>query len=139
MRVVRHTPSTCATAICRISRRTRWIAWGVLAVSGVLALGLPASAMSLRQLRALELSDPEQGETYADYYLVGVMEGVLEAHNQAVRHGTAPTICPNGRRLEPRMARSLFASQRKRNDGLYEADMPVELVMRDALETTYAC
>lgn len=104
-----------------------------------IALALPANAMSIRQLRALEKSDKKQGAIYADYYLVGVMEGVLEAHNQAVRNGAAPTICPNGRRLEPRMARSLYTTERQRNADLYEADMPVELVMRNALETVYAC
>jgi hypothetical protein len=37
------------------------------------------------------------------------------------------------------MARSLYTTERQRNADLYEADMPVELVMRNALETVYAC
>lgn len=110
----------------------------VLALASI-AVALPAAAMSIRELRALEKSDKKQGVIYADYYLVGVMEGVLEAHSQAVRYGATPTICLNGRRLEPRMARSLYTTERQRNADLYEADMPVELVMRNALETVYAC
>jgi len=115
---------------------TRPLAASLLALIGI-ALALPASAMSIRQLRALEKSDKKQGVIYADYYLVGAMEGVLEAHNQAVRNGATPSICLNGRRLEPRMARSLYTTERQRNADLYEADMPVELVMRNALETSY--
>ncbi|MBC7706327.1 MAG: hypothetical protein H7274_20565, partial [Rhodoferax sp.] len=45
----------------------------------------------------------------------------------------------NGRRLEPRTARSLFDVGLKRHADLYEADMPVELVMFNALTTAYAC
>lgn len=97
-----------------------------------------AHAMSLRELRALEKTE-KQGRTYTDYYLVGVMEGLLEAHHQAVRNGAAPTICLNDRRLEPRMARGLFEGELRRNKDLYEADMPVELVMRGALESAYPC
>lgn len=97
-----------------------------------------AHAMSLRELRALEKAE-KQGRTYIDYYLVGVMEGVLEAHNQAVRNGATPSICLNGRRLEPRMARGLFDGELRRNKDLYEADMPVELVLRGALEAGYPC
>ncbi len=121
-----------------VARWRRPMAAGLLALVGI-ALALPASAMSIRELRALEKSDKKQGVTYADYYLVGVIEGVLEAHNQAVRNGAVPSICLNGRRLEPRMARSLYTTERQRNKDLYEADMPVELVMRNALETVYTC
>lgn len=102
--------------------------WGVQAVH----------AMSLRELRALEKSG-KQGGTYADYYLVGVMEGLLEAHHHAVRSGTTPTICQGERRLEPRMARGLFDGELRRNKDLYEADMPVQLVLRNALESGYPC
>ena len=94
--------------------------------------------MSLRELRALEKSG-KQGIFYANYYLVGVMEGTLEAHDQAVRNGAKPTICLNGRRLEPRMAQSMFDTERKRNSDLYEADMPAQLVMVNALTTVYPC
>lgn len=121
-----------------VARWRRPMAAGLLALVGI-ALALPASAMSIRELRALEKSDKKQGVTYADYYLVGVIEGVLEAHNHAVRNGAVPSICLNGRRLEPRMARSLYTTERQRNSDLYEADMPVELVVRNALETVYAC
>lgn len=97
------------------------------------------SAMSIRELRALEVSDKKQGEAYANYYLVGVMEGALEAHTHAVRNGTKPGICINGRRLQPSMARSMFDTELKRNEGVYEADMPVQLVLINALATVYPC
>ena len=109
----------------------------LLALLGLSAVQV-AQAMSLRELRALEKTE-KQGRTYADYYLVGVMEGLLEAHQQAVRAGTAPTICLGDRRLEPRMARGLLDGELRRNKDFYEADMPVELVMRAAMETGYAC
>ena len=96
------------------------------------------SAMSLREMRTLEKTE-KQGTHYADYYLVGVMEGVIEAHAQAVRAGAAPAICLNGRRLEPHMARGLYDAELKRNKGVYEADMPVQLVLFNALTTTYPC
>lgn len=111
-----------------------------LAALGLLcmALGTSAQAMSLRELRALEKTE-KQGRTYTDYYLVGVMEGLLEARHHAVRQGAKPRICPNGRRLEPRMARGLLDGELRRNPDLYEADMSVELVMRNALEAGYGC
>ena len=95
-------------------------------------------SMSLRELRALEKSD-KQGPNYVRYYLVGTMEGALEAHAHDVRNGAKPSICLNGRRLEPRMAKDLFDSELKRNDGLYEADMPVQWVMTQALANVYPC
>ena len=97
-----------------------------------------ASAMKLREIRALEVAS-KQGENYVNYYLVGVMEGALEAHNQAVRNGAKPSICLNGRRLEPRMARGLFDTELQRNAGVYEADMSVQLVLTNALSTAYSC
>jgi hypothetical protein len=109
----------------------------MLALAGA-SLAAGACAMSLRELRALEKSE-KQGVFYANYYLVGVMEGALEAHAQGVRNGATPTICLNGRRLEPRMAKSLYDTELKRNAGVYEADMPVQLVMTNALATVYAC
>jgi len=109
----------------------------VLVLAGA-SLAATASAMSLRELRALEKSS-KQGIHYANYYLVGVMEGALEAHAHGARNGAKPTICLNGRRLEPHMAKSLYDSELKRSEGLYEADMPVQLVMVNALATVYAC
>ena len=102
------------------------------------ALVLPASAMSIREMRTLEKTE-KLGSTYTDYYLVGVMEGSLATHDQAVRNGATPTICLNGRRLQPSMAKGLFTTELKRNADLYEADMPVELVMLNALGTVYPC
>ena len=67
------------------------------------------------------------------------MEGALEAHDQAVRSGATATICLNGRRLEPYMAKNLFDTERTRNADLYEADMPAQLVMANALATVYPC
>ena len=97
-----------------------------------------ASAMSLRELRGLAKSG-KQGDNYVNYYLVGVMEGVLEGQAQAVRQGATATICPNGRRLEPHMARSIYDTELKRNADVYEADMSVQLVMANALATVYPC
>jgi hypothetical protein len=37
------------------------------------------------------------------------------------------------------MARSLFDTERQRNAGVYEADMPVQLVMTNALANFYPC
>jgi hypothetical protein len=95
-------------------------------------------SMSLRELRTLAKTE-KQGDNYVNYYLVGVMEGALEAHTQDVRNGAKPVICLNGRRLEPRMAKGLFDSELQRNAGVYEADMPVPLVLGNALATVYPC
>lgn len=94
--------------------------------------------MSLRELRGLEKTG-EQGSDFVNYYLVGVMEGALEAHAQAVRSGVQPTVCLNGRRPEPPMAKTLFDAELKRNADVYEADMPVQLVMVNALSAAYRC
>ena len=97
-----------------------------------------AHAMTIREMRALEKTE-KQGSTYSDYYLVGVMEGAIEAHNQAVRDGATPRICLQGRKLEPSMAKSLYATELKRNADVYEADFPVQLVLTNALTTVYRC
>jgi hypothetical protein len=106
---------------------------------GSMAVLASASAMTLRELRGLELSDKKQGEAYVSYYLVGVMEGAVEANAFHVRAGVKPLFCQNGRRLEPRMARSLYDTELKRHSELYEADMGVPLVMANALATAYPC
>ena len=111
---------------------------GLLA-SVLLLAATQVCAMSIRELRGLEAADKDHGAYYVQYYLIGVMEGVLEANAQAGRSGGKPTVCPSGRRIEPRMARPLYDGELRRNDGLYEADMPVELVMRNALTSAYAC
>lgn len=97
-----------------------------------------AQAMTIREMLTLEKTE-KQGSTYTDYYLVGVMEGALEAHSQAVRAGASASICLNGRRLEPSMAKNLYTTELKRNADLYEADMPVQLVVVNALSTVYPC
>ena len=109
----------------------------VLALTCV-GLASAVSAMSLRELRGLAKSG-KQGPDYVNYYLVGVMEGALEAHAHAVRNGATPTICLDGRRLEPFMAKSLFDTELKRNADVYEADMSAQLVMVNALSTVYPC
>ena len=114
----------------------RTLAASLIAV--LVTLALPATAMTIREMRTLEKLE-KQGSTYLDCYLVGVMEGALEAHNDAVRKGATPTICVSGRRLLPSMAKDLFTTELKRNADVYEADMPVELVMLQALRTVYAC
>jgi hypothetical protein len=103
-----------------------------------ISLATSASAMSLRELRGLAKTG-KQGPDYVNYYLVGIMEGVLEGHAQAVRQGATPTICLNGRRLEPSMAKGLYDTELKRNADVYEADMQVQLVMANALATVYTC
>ena len=102
------------------------------------AMCTAASAMTLREFRALEKSN-KQGENYANYYLVGAMEGALEAHTQDVRNGAKPAVCLNGRRLLPSMARGMFDTELNRNIGVYEADMSVQLVLTNALTTVYPC
>lgn len=94
--------------------------------------------MSLRELRNLEKSS-KQGEHYINYYLVGVMEGIMEAHAFDTRNGASPSICLGGRRIEPASARRLYETELKRNQGTYEADMPVQLVLVNALTTVYSC
>lgn len=115
----------------------------LFAIAGIACLAwsvsAPVQAMSLRELRALEKSDKKQGDLYVRYYLVGLMEGVLDAYSQMERRGSAPTLCLQGRRLEPRMARNLFDGELRRNPELYEADMPVSLVMEQALLSAYSC
>jgi hypothetical protein len=97
-----------------------------------------AQAMSLRQLSALEKQD-KQGASYVRYYLVGVMEGLMDAEKTRSASGAPANICPDGKRMEPAMAHSLFEAERKRNRDIYEADMPVALVMRNALQNAYPC
>ena len=111
----------------------------VVVLVAALCWGLAASAMSLREWRSLQLVDEEHGPAYAEYYLIGALEGILEAHDQAVRAGAKPFICRNGRRLEPQMAQSLFSTELQRNADQYEADMPVTLVLSNALSTVYTC
>ena len=98
-----------------------------------------AQAMSIREMRALLKSDKQHGAEYVQYYLVGAMEGALEANAQTVRSGAKALFCLNGRRLEPLMAQPLFDTELKRNADLYEADMPVQLVLMNALSTAYTC
>jgi hypothetical protein len=111
----------------------------VLVFCGLALLGQSASAMSIRELRALEKSDAKQGANYKRYYLVGAMEATLAAHDAGVRAGAAATICLNGRRLEPAMAEGLYQTELKRNSDLYESDMPVQWVMGNALSTVFSC
>ena len=122
-----HTPSS-RTSLQRA-------ATALVLVAGCVA---SVSAMTIREMRALEKTE-KQGSTYTDYYLVGVMEGAIEAHSQAVRSGAKPSICLNGRKLEPHMAKGLYTTELKRNADVYEADFPVQLVVINALSTVYPC
>ena len=115
--------------------RARLVVWAVLTLFAF--IGTSAEAMSLRQLHAVERIRG-QGANYANYYLVGVLEGILEAHAQAVRDGAAASICIE-KPLEPSAARSLFDAELRRNKDVYEADIPVPLVMENALTTVYPC
>lgn len=107
---------------------------------GALWLGaaLSAHAMSIRELRTLEARE-KNGPAYAGYYLVGVVEGLREAADAMQRAGQKPLFCVGSRRLEPAMARSLFQGELTRNPDLYEADMPVQLVVSVALQNSYRC
>lgn len=116
-------------------RKLRLTAFAVLG----LVVASTSCAMTIRELRALEVSNKKQGEAYVNYYLVGVMEGAMEAQAQDVRKGARPSICLNGRRLLPSMARSLFDTELQRNEGVYEADMAAQLVLTNALATVYPC
>lgn len=110
-------------------------------LGGGLALALlaaPAQAMSIRELRTLEAHDTE-GRNRATYYLVGVLEGLREAADATQRAGGKPAFCVDGRRLEPAMARSLYEGEMRRNADLYEADMPVPLVLAAALQGSFRC
>lgn len=104
----------------------------------LLALCGAASAMSIRELRTLEASE-KAGPAYANYYLVGVMEGLREAADADRRAGRQAPFCVKGRRLEPRMARSLYQGELRRNAERYEADMPVQLVLSNALQGSFRC
>ena len=101
-------------------------------------LAAQASAMSIRELRAIEQLQ-SNGDIHAQYYLIGVMEGALEANAMAQRQGRKPLYCLQGRRLTPQTAVSLYRAELQRNEGVYEADMPVELVMTNALASSYRC
>lgn len=126
-----------ATAMKSFAMPTTCSRTAMLTITVTLLAG-QASAMSLRELQALEMTD-QQSEIHAGYYLVGVMEGALEAHLHAVRNGAKAVICLKGRSLEPHMARRLYSSERQRNADVYEADMPVALVMTHALTQAYPC
>lgn len=97
-----------------------------------------AQSMSLRQLQALEKQD-KQSANYVRYYLVGVMEGLVDAEKERGATGASTRICQADKRMDPAMAMSLFEAERKRNRDMYEADMPVAMVMRNALQNAYPC
>lgn len=108
-----------------------------LALTLVLAAGV-AQAMSIREMRTLEANEKD-GKIYASYYLVGVMEGLREASDTALRNSQKPAFCIEGRRFEPSMARSLYQTELSRHADQYEADMPVQLVVKAALQNSYRC
>lgn len=119
----------------------RRIRFGQLAktlVLATLAWTAAAHAMTIRELRTLEANEKD-GKLYANYYLVGVMEGLREANDADQREHQKPRFCINGRKLEPAMARSLYQAELTRNADSYEADMPVQLVLAAALRNTYRC
>ena len=107
----------------------------LLAIAGWMG---QVSAMNLREFRLLD-DAKEPTSNYAQYYLVGLLEGALEANSAAIRQGAKPIFCVNGRRLEPEMAQTLFRAELSRNSEVYEADMPAQLVMVNALASSYSC
>ncbi|MDM0076711.1 hypothetical protein QTH90_20040 [Variovorax sp. J2P1-59] len=118
--------------------RIRFHRLGRLLALAALAGAASAQAMTIRELRTLETNEKD-GKLYANYYLVGVMEGLREASDAAQRAGQKPPFCINGRKFEPVMARSLYQSELTRNADSYEADMPVQLVLSAALRNSYRC
>ncbi len=67
------------------------------------------------------------------------MEGVVDAHAHSVRLGAKPRFCIDCRRPEPCMAKPLLDAELKRNADWYEADMPVQLVITNAVVNAYVC
>ena len=121
-----------------MGRHTALRGW-VVALALSCGLGSSLQAMSLRELRALERSKPA-GAQQAHYYLVGVLEGILEAWASAQRRGTPPPFCVQSRRPpQPAQVEALLQGERRRSAELYEADMPVELVLFNALVNAYPC
>ena len=113
------------------------LAVAVIAIN--LLLTTSVSAMSLRELRQLERSNAKQGEWYVQYYLIGVLEGLQEANATIVRQGGSALFCQNDKRLDTAQAKRMFDAERKLNADLYEADMPVQLVMLNAMVSIYPC
>lgn len=114
-----------------------WIAkmcWVVLTA----LVATQASAMSLREMRALEKNEA-QGALYTTYYLVGAVEALIEAQAEAQRQGQSRRFCPTGQGLQPPEVRSLFHTELGRDGGLYEADMPVQWVVLSALAARFPC
>jgi len=122
----------------RSQRRSSGMGKRALALVLALTAVAGAQAMSIREMRTLEANEKE-GKLLANYYLVGVMEGLREANDNALRHGQTPAFCVQERRLEPVMARSLYQSELTRHADSYEADMPVQLVMSAALQNSFRC
>ena len=120
------------------SLRTLGLLAGLLGLTAWGNFTSAAHAMSIREYRALENTET-QGPLYTQYYLVGVMEGALEANRSSTNQGGPALFCLNGRKLEPTMAESLYSTELKRNAELYEADMPVQLVLLNALTHVYTC
>lgn len=109
-------------------------------IAGALFLGAASAwPLSIREMRAMEKSDGKQGPIYLQYYLIGAVEGAIEAQAQGTRGGGRPIFCLNGRKPEPRRVKPLIDAELKRNADVYEADMPVELVVVNALANTYPC
>ena len=117
---------------------SRLLPGALIGASLSLCAATTANALTLREMRALEVSD-KQGKVFVKYYLIGVLEGALEANIQTVRAGGKPLFCTEGRRLLPSMAKSIYDTEIKRNAELYEADMPAQLVMTNALVSAYTC
>ncbi len=131
-------PSSQGAAPAVRQRRSRVVS-RLLACAVLLGLGVAAvQAMSIRELRTLEANEKD-GSAYASYYLVGVVEGLREASDTAQRAGQKPAFCVEGRRLEPSMARPIYQAELTRKADLYEADMPVPLVVSAALQSTFRC
>jgi hypothetical protein len=97
-----------------------------------------AQAMSLRELATIHMRNT-MGPALAEFYVIGVAEGLIEANEAGKRTGQAPLFCLAQDRWTPKQANTLFNAEASRNADVYEADMPVGLVMQQALINTYPC
>ncbi|HMS27039.1 MAG TPA: hypothetical protein PKC80_06660 [Burkholderiaceae bacterium] len=118
---------------------SRHLISAMVALAISMVLSTTVSAMSLRELRQLERSNAKQGQWYVQYYLIGVLEGLQEANAATVRKGGAAMFCQNNISLDTTQAKAMFDAERKLNADLYEADMPVQLVMLNALASLHPC
>lgn len=110
----------------------------LLAFAAATLCAATAQAMSLRELATIHKRN-NLGPALAEFYVIGVAEGLLEANDAAKRNGRKPFFCLPQDNWNPTKANALFNAEASRNADVYEADMPVALVVQQALVNTYPC